>query len=193
MRLHVRLLAAVVALAAVTARPAGLGAVAHHGLTRTFTLDVAIDAHTLALNNDDPMDPGNPKRGTTFIVYGKVFPGNTIPTGVTAFDPDQAGSIGTWYCRGVFLASFAEVMGGKAPLAFDTTQMFLLPEENNAIFTEGLEGAIGVTTHRSVTGGTGQFRRVTGTLRQQTIGLNRNGAADGLFDLRFTFTVATDE
>jgi len=164
-----------------------------HAGTRTFSVDVAIDAHTLSLNNNDPANPANPVRGTTFIVYGKVFPAGTIPSGVTGFDPDQPGSIGTWFCRGVFLADFADVVSGKAALAFDTTQMFLLPEEGNAIFTEGLEGNVGVTTHRVVTGGTGPFARLTGTVRQQTIGVNRNGAADGLFDLRFTFTVEDSE
>ena len=157
--------------------------------TQTFVLDVAIDAHTLNLNNNDPADPANPRRGSTFIVYGKVFPGGTIPSGVTPFDPDTDGSIGDWICRGVFLADFAKIHSGAAALAFDTTQMFLLTTDENALFTEGLEGNVGVTTHRTVTGGTGRFRRVIGQVRQETIGVNRNGADDGLFDLRFTFTV----
>jgi hypothetical protein len=158
-----------------------------------LVLDVAIDAHTLSLNNNDPADPANPRRGTTFIVYGKVFPGGTIPSGVTPFDPDAAGSIGVWVCRGVFLADFADITSGAVSLAFDTTQMFLLPTDENALFTEGLEGNVGVTTHRTVTGGTGSFRRVIGSVQQRTIGVNRNGAADGLFDLRFTFKVKAAE
>jgi hypothetical protein len=176
-------------LLATTGGPAALRAAGDRDDSRPLVLDVAIDAHTLSLNNNDPADPANPRRGTTFIVYGKVFPGGTIPSGVTPFDPNMAGSIGVWVCRGVFLADFAEIMSGAASLSFDTTQMFLLTTDENALFTEGFEGNVGVTTHRTVTGGTGRFRRVIGEVQQRTIGVNRNGAADGLFDLRFTFKV----
>jgi hypothetical protein len=177
----------------VAGSPGGLRADERHSDTRTFVFDVAIDAHTLNLNNNDPADPGNPRRGSTFIVYGKIFPAGTIPSGVTPFDPAGPGSIGDWICRGVFLADFADIASGSASLAFDTTQMFLLSTDSNALFTEGFEGNVGVTTHRTVTGGTGRFRGVKGTLRQETIGVNRNGAADGLFDIRFTFMVDEDQ
>jgi hypothetical protein len=176
-------------LLAITASPVALRASGDRDDVQTFVLDVAIDAHTLSLNNNDPADAGNPRRGSTFIVYGKVFPGGTIPSGVTPFDPNMAGSIGDWVCRGVFLADFADIMSGAAALTVDTTQMFLLTTDKNALFAEGFEGNVGVTTHRTVTGGTGRFRGVIGEVQQQTIGVNRNGAADGLFDLRFTFRV----
>ncbi|HWW83946.1 MAG TPA: hypothetical protein VNZ26_10115 [Vicinamibacterales bacterium] len=179
----------VIGLVGLTGNPSGLRAEERHSETRTIVLDVAIDAHTLSLNNNDPADPANPRRGSTFIVYGKIFPGGTIPSGVTPFDPSGPGSIGDWICRGVFLADFADIASGTASLAFDTTQMFELSTDRNAVFTEGFEGNVGVTTHRTLTGGTGRFRGITGTVKQETIGVNRNGAADGLFDLRFTFMV----
>jgi hypothetical protein len=185
----------VLTVIALADRPVGLGASDRRlDDTETFVLDVAVDAHTLALNND-PSAAGTPKRGTTYIVNGKIYPGGTIPSGVTAFDPDTApGSIGAWVCRGVFLADFADIfVNGSAALGFDSTQIFLLPNDGNSLFAEGLEGNIGVTTQRVVTGGTGRYRRVTGTVKQQTIGLNRNGAADGLFDLRFTFTITPED
>src|SRR5271169_1972882 len=69
---------------------------------KTLKVDVAIDGSTLALNNNDPANPTNPVRGTTFTVTGKIFPGGTIPPGITSFDPNQPGSIGTWVCSGVF-------------------------------------------------------------------------------------------
>jgi hypothetical protein len=178
---------------ALTGNPSTLRAAdGRHG-PRTFVLDVAIDAHTLKLNNDNPADPGNPKRGSTFIVYGKVFPGGTIPSGVTDFDPNSDGSVGDWVCRGVFLADIADIASGTASLAFDTTQMFLLTDDNNAVLTEGFEGNVGVTTHRAVLGGTGRFHGVRGSVTQETIGVNRNGGPDGLFDLRFTFTVKGED
>lgn len=150
---------------------------------RTFTVDVAIDAATLALNNNDPSDPGNPKRGATFTVRGKIFPGGTIPAGTTSFDPNQPGSLGTWICTGVFLADASEVFGGTAPIGFHTSQIFLFPNDKRALMTEGLEGAVGVSTHRIVVGGTGTYENVIGQVRQDDIGLN----GTGLFDHRFTF------
>ena len=180
----------------LTGSPSGLRASGGHdgaSMRGPLVLDVAIDAHTLSLNNDNPADPGNPRRGSTFIVYGNVFPGGTIPSGVTSFDPDSPGSIGTWVCRGVFLADFADIMSGAASLTVDTTQMFLLTTDRNALFTEGLEGNVGVTTHRALTGGTGHFDGVSGSVKQETIGVNRDGGPDGLFDLRFTFMVKDEE
>ena len=152
---------------------------------RTLTLDVAIDGATLALNNNDPANPNNPIRGTTFTVTGKIFPGGTIPAGITSFDPNQPGSIGTWVCSGVFVADATDIFSGKAQIAFHTSQIFMLSDDGTALFTDGLEGAVGVTTHRVVVGGTGMFRNVVGQERQQTIGLNLDGK--GLFDLHFTF------
>jgi hypothetical protein len=150
---------------------------------KTFSVDVAIDGSTLALNT--PAHPGNPIRGTTFTVTGKIFPGGTIPAGITPFDPNQPGSIGTWVCSGVFVADAADIFSGKAPIAFHTQQIFLFTDDKNALFTEGLEGSVGNTTHRIVVGGTGKFRDMVGQERQETIGLNLNG--NGLFDLHFTF------
>lgn len=150
---------------------------------KTLSVDVAIDGSTLALNN--PASPGSPVKGTTFTVTGKIFPGGTIPAGITPFDPNQPGSIGTWVCSGVFVADAGDIFGGKAKIAFHTNQIFLFPDDQNALFTEGLEGAVGVTTHRIVAGGSGAFKNLVGQERQETIGLNLNG--NGLFDLRFTF------
>jgi hypothetical protein len=155
---------------------------------RMLGFDVAIDVKTLSLNNNDPAAKGNPLRGSTFIVYGKIFPAGTIPSGVSSFDPNQAGSIGTWICRGVFVADFADIFTNKtAQLAFHTTQLFLLPDDQMMVSTEGFEGNVGVNTHRVVTGGTGLFRGVTGEELQEVIGVNQSG--NGLFDLRFTFSI----
>lgn len=151
---------------------------------KTLIVDVAIDGSTLALNNNDPA-VASPVKGTTFTVTGKIFPGGTIPAGITSFDPNQPGSIGTWVCSGVFVADAADIFAGKAKIAFHTNQIFMFPDDHNALFTEGLEGSVGTTTHRIVAGGTGPFRGLVGQERQETIGLNLNG--NGLFDLHFTF------
>jgi hypothetical protein len=118
-------------------------------------------------------------------VTGKIFPGGTIPPGTTSFDPNQPGSIGTWVCSGVFVANAADIFSEKAKIAFHTNQIFQLSDEQNALFTEGLEGSVGTTTHRVVVGGTGKFQNLVGQERQDTIGLNLGGK--GLFDIHFTF------
>jgi hypothetical protein len=179
---------ALVVLVAVVLQITPMPAMAQDGNNaRTFTVDVAIDGSTLALNNNDPADPANPIRGTTFTVTGKIFPGGTIPAGITPFDPNQPGSIGTWVCSGVFVADASEIFSGKQIIAFHTNQIFMFTDDRNALFTEGLEGSVGTTTHRIVTGGTGTFRGLVGQERQETIGLNLNGK--GLFDIRFTFNL----
>src|SRR5438552_4742208 len=175
-------------VAAVTLQIAPAPAMANErNDAKTFNVDVAIDASTLALNNNDPANPANPIRGTTFTVTGKIFPGGTIPPGITSFDPNQPGSIGTWVCSGVFVADASDIFGGEAIVAFHTNQIFMFTDDHNALFTEGLEGSVGTTTHRVVVGGTGTFRGLVGQERQETIGLNLNGK--GLFDIRFTFNL----
>ena len=157
----------------------------------TLTVDVAIDGSTLALNNNDPADPANPIKGTTFTVIGKIFPGGTIPAGISSFDPNQPGSIGTWVCSGVFVADAADIFGGGQIIAFHTNQIFMFTDDSNALFTEGLEGSVGKTTHRVVVGGTGTFQGFVGQERQETIGLNLDGK--GLFDIRFTFKLKRND
>ena len=61
----------VCAVVALTGRPVALGASERDDDTQTFVLDVAIDAHTLALNND-PAAAGIPARGTTFTLDSDV-------------------------------------------------------------------------------------------------------------------------
>ena len=153
----------------------------------TFTIDVACDGRTYRQNNVDPSASGS-NRGDTFIVQGKIYPGGTIPKGNNVFSPDNPGSIGTWICRGVWMVSSSELASGTSP-AFDTTQIYLLPDETKQLFSEGLEGPL--PTLRVVSGGTGSALGVSGQVRQELLGTN----STGLFNLRFTFRLShsTDE
>ena len=148
-----------------------------------FTIDVACDARTYRQNNVDAAASGS-HRGDTFIVSGKIYSGGTIPTGQGVFSPDNPGSIGDWTCRGVWLVSSTELAGGAAP-AFDTSQIYLLPDESKQLFSEGLEGP--APTLRAVVGGTGSMSEATGQVRQELLGTN----VTGLFNFRFTFKVNT--
>ena len=92
---------------------------------------------------------------------------------------------------GVFVADAADIFGGNAKIAFHTNQIFLFPDDHNALFTEGLEGSVGTTTHRIVVGGTGKFQDLVGQERQETVGLNLDGK--GLFDIHFTFKLKRND
>jgi hypothetical protein len=142
-----------------------------------LVVDVAVDFNTYS-----QISLGDSLRGTTFIVNGKIFPAGTI-TG-PGFDPNQAGSIGTWVCRGVNTKDGAAMVPGASE-EIDTTQMFLLPNDAKAIWTEGFEGDQGVTEHRAVIGGTGEFSGATGTVIQQTLmGLNNSNGPNSRFTFR---------
>jgi hypothetical protein len=148
-----------------------------------LTIDVACDARTYRQNNIDPTASGS-HRGDTFIVSGKIFPGGTIPAGSGVFSPDNPGSIGSWVCRGVWLVSSEDLANGASP-AFDTSQIYLLPDDTRQMFSEGLEGP--TPTLRAVTGGTGSLSSVSGQVRQELLGTNTTG----LFNFRFSFRISS--
>ncbi len=151
----------------------------------SFVIDVACDARTYVQNNVDP-SAGGSHRGDTFIVAGRIFPGGTIPEGENVFSPDNAGSIGKWICRGVWMVSSDQLAGGASP-AFDTTQIYLLPDNSRQLFSEGLEGPQPV--FRTVTGGAGSLSGARGQVKQELLGTN----VTGLFNLRFTFQLKARE
>jgi len=170
---------AVVLLAiCLAALPLGKSLAAENG-GDGLTIDVACDARTYVQNNVDPSASGS-HRGDTFIVAGRIFPGGTIPAGNNVFSPDNPGSIGKWICRGAWMVSSDELGAGASP-AFDTTQIYLLPDGSRQLFSEGLEGPQPV--FRTVIGGTGPLAGVRGEVKQELLGTN----VTGLFNLRFTF------
>jgi hypothetical protein len=153
--------------------------------TIVFTIDVAEDFSQFVPTKVRPEDT-QPERGAFFVTEGRIFPGGTIPKGGTpeapnTFDPNGAGSIGTWFCRGTHLVS-----GALFPVtdrAVFTGQLYLMPNERKSISTEGVEGA-GATV-RPVTGGTGPFAGYTGEQRQELLGFNASGGVN----LRVTFVL----
>jgi hypothetical protein len=160
-----------------------------------FTVDVAVDMRTFAIipsAGNPPGKPVGPNRGTTFIVNGKIFPGGTLPSGNAANDPAHSGSLGDWICRGILTSDLADQLSGAAKVGFDTTQMFVFGSDNRAIWTEGLEaalGAAGVETHRIILGGTGEFGSASGEVLQESLGTNMTGAPN----IRLTFTLTNHD
>jgi hypothetical protein len=151
---------------------------------RSLVFDVATDARTLRLNRGASLPEA--KRGDTFIVEGKIYPGGTLPVGGTLaapgpFNPDgDTKSIGKWVLRGTFNYDFGEIIAGAEPAVFGT-QYFLF-EDGRMLVTEGSHA--GSTTQlRAVLGGGGAFSQATGDVREQLLGTNLTG----LFNQRFTF------
>jgi hypothetical protein len=164
------LVLALVVLAPTNPSQVGTVQVAQADTTSVIVLDVAFDGATFVLNQ---VTPGAPDiaRGDTFVLNGKIFAGGTIPAG-SDFDPNSAGSIGKFICRGTSLYNGAEIASGAAPFVA-TTQTFL-SDNGNALITEGLEAGVSPIT-RSVTGGWGQYGGVSGDVTLELIGFNITG------------------
>ena len=146
-----------------------------------FTVDVAEDMNLFV----EPRVPvgTEPLRGSFFVTEGKIFPAGTIPTvGGDQFDPNAiAGAIGTWFCKGTFLAKGS--VFDKTPMAVLSDQIYLFPNDKQSIATTGTEGS--VPTVRAVIGGTGAYAGYTGEQRQEFLGFNKTGGVN----LRVTITL----
>ncbi|HEY7058986.1 MAG TPA: hypothetical protein VH458_20780 [Vicinamibacterales bacterium] len=185
-----KLTASIVGGAAAMALTLQLGTIRAQADSRdhvTFVVDVAVDHATFAIVPSTGLvlqpEPAGPNRGTPFIVDGKVFAGGTLRRGAGQGDPNQAGSIGTWICKGIFTSDLA-----TDDVGFNTTQMFQFNGDSDAIWTEGLEaglGKIGVITHRTIVGGTGRFRGAEGEVVQEALGTNVTGTPN----IRLTFKI----
>jgi hypothetical protein len=146
-----------------------------------FVVDVAED---FALFSSTPVKPtdAQPERGAFFVTEGNIYPAGTIEGDGAAFDPNSAGSIGRWFCRGTFLVTASQIPA--AAFWVDTAQLYFIPDDTRSIATDGLEGA--GTIVRTVTGGTGPFRGYLGEQRQEFLGFNASGGAN----LRVTFVLS---
>jgi hypothetical protein len=171
-------------LSAATLLGAAPAALARSG--QSLILEVACDGRTFRLVRKDPMATDQlPSRGDTFIVNGKIYPAGTIASGLSG--PDQPGSIGTWICRGWF---YVEDLATQTPHAA-TTQIYF-QDDGSSLTSDGLEG--GITSVRAVSGGTGRWAGVSGSVIQEEVDTN-----DTLLDLgpvevpapniRFTFSL----
>ena len=148
-----------------------------------IVIDVACDGYStrmVGLGED-----GFPARGTTFIFDGKIYPGNSIPTG-PVFDYATQGDIGTWHCRGTFHLDWSEILTGKVPHVA-TIQHFYFGAPGDMLAPDSLrcEGMEGGVTSLVVFGGTGKYRAVIGEAKMESIGSNNTGNPN----FRFTFKV----
>lgn len=148
---------------------------------KEFTMDVACNGSTLALNPADPVDPPL-SRGDVAVVTGRIFPEGTLPPGVTTSDPNTAGGIGTWRC---LFASLAE-----PPITGAITYYFALEEngQESMLMVQGLNSHIfpgsEPRTH-AIVGGTGKYAGANGEVREEVLGTNGSQC----FNLRFHFSL----
>ena len=163
-----------------------------HSETRwkTLMIDVAEDMRTLSANTASPTDT-EPKRGTTAIINGKMYPGGTIAAGDGLDIDTLTGSIGNWITRHTLNFDASQIAAGAHP-ALSSTEYYLftrtgVSDGEEALFSEGPE--FGATTHRVVLGGTGRYRGVIGEVQQETLGNNSSGFSN----FRFTFTIRSPE
>jgi hypothetical protein len=145
----------------------------------TLVVDVALLGNTWTENIQSALDPkGGDLRGASFFVEGNLYPGGTIPAG-DGWDPASVAPTGHWFCRGWFITN----PGRPAPVVISTQEYLFgrisdaLPSPPDQLVSSGLEA--GVTTTRSLIGGSGRYRGVVGDVVQQLIGTNKtmfNGA-----------------
>jgi hypothetical protein len=162
----------------VQAQEPHAGGLTAAGGSVVLTYDVAEDFTKFIPTLVKPTDAA-PTRGAWFLTEGNIYPAGTIQGSGDTFDPNAAGAIGRWYCRGTHLVSAAEIPA--AALWVDTAQLYFLPSDEQSIVTDGLEGN-GVIL-RAVTGATGPYRGYLGQQQQEFLGFNATGGVN----LRVTF------
>jgi len=189
----VAVLIAISMLAAALAVPSKM--LADDNDVRTFVVDVAF-RNPYYQNNVDPAETVQNSAafspGDTFIQYGNIYPGGTIPEGKTNFDPDTApGVIGVYMARGTWttdLANFlkaAENDRSAAPdLAF-ATEIFSFDDNRGTILTDGILPNAHFSARRVVLGGTRSFRDIVGEVQEENIGENNINYCN----LRVTFKI----
>jgi hypothetical protein len=145
-----------------------------------FTVDVAEDLAGKFVPTFVKPEHSQPERGSFFVTEGRVFPAGTIQADGADFDPNRAGHVGVWICRGTHLVAASEIPA--APIWVSTAQLFVLGRQGKEqITTEGIEGS--GTRARVVTGGAGNYAGFVGEQHQTFLGFNRTGGVN----LRVTF------
>lgn len=159
---------------------------------RTFTVDVAYDVVNYKQNDVKPSEGQNVfSPGDTFIQYGTIYPGGTLPLGKANNDPNAPGGIGKYIARGAFTtdsANFEKAVEGlpaASPELGFVTEIYSFHEDRTSILTDGVLPNAHFSARRVVLGATGGFRDLVGEIKEENIGENKTG----LCNLRVTFLV----
>ena len=153
-------------------------------------LDMVLDRRTMTVQRIDPTAT-TPRRGDTFIVSGKLYPGGTIPAGGTpaeplTFDIDTLeGALGEWNCRGTFDNDLEAIQMGARHVMTTVHYIF---DDGDSMVSDGPEPAANPVV-RAIVGGTGQYAGAQGQVFAERIGRNITGG--GNFRFKFTFVTPT--
>jgi hypothetical protein len=146
-----------------------------------FTVDVALDGATLIVNHVDPTQPPLvPFPGDTLVIFGTIYRGGTLPSGIADNDPNAPGGIGKIRCRALILVQPTDL---TTPVASFVTELYSFSNDNQTIIADGPGANLFATVLRAVLGGTAHFEGVTGEIVEKNIGLNKTGFCN----LRITF------
>jgi hypothetical protein len=160
---------------------------------RTFVVDVAFRNPYFQNNVNPAQESSLFSQGDTFLQYGNIYPGDTIPKGTTDFDPDMApGAIGVYLARGTwttnadgFQKATHDASDAPSDLAF-ATEILSFNADRGTILTDGILPNAHFSARRVVLGGTRSFRETIGDVHEENIGENRTS---GYCNLRLTFKI----
>jgi hypothetical protein len=188
MRQNKNLLSLILAVAVLALTPAVASAQNYY---ETLEYEVAEDGLRFSFDEAPLLDNGFPAYGNPFVTIGYMYPKNTLSVdssgtvnGVNADGSPQFPTKvkGTWHCRGWFIGEGAATTTGP----WDITHQLYEINGRGSITTDGTELAdIEVWGSRSVTGGTGYYKRVSGEQSQAIIGFNQTGGVG----LRIKFNI----
>lgn len=167
-------------LAAVSLAPALASAQSNY---EELDFDVAENGLKFAFQQEPLESNGFPAYGNPFVTTGYLYAegtlslnGSGVVNGVNADGSAQfSGSTrkGSWHCSGWFIGPQG---ANTATGPWTHTITLYQITGKGEIATQGHElSDIGITGTRSVTGGTGWYKRVSGTQEQKLIGFNQTG------------------
>jgi hypothetical protein len=158
------------------------------GRLSSFVVEIKEDASTAAVNPSQ--DPSVSSPGDTFVGSGTIYPDNSIPPGHHGAPIAGAPKLGLYVQRGVATAKpdqFSKAVAGEKDVAHNIGFIteILVFNDGSTILMDGLWPNAYRSTTRVVTGGTGRFSGVVGTVLLENIGED-----DDLFcNLRMTFKI----
>lgn len=150
---------------------AGVVAVAQVPSDNALAFDIAEDANRFVFDDGNLYDDGMPDYGSAFVTQGYIYPEGTLngtngvlENGDPEF-PDEV--LGTWTCYGWMIGDGAYTETGEWVVS---TQIYQF-DNGSTIITDGFEIVdIDETYTRAITGGTGDYRSVSGEQIQQLRG-----------------------
>ncbi|MCB1810066.1 MAG: hypothetical protein KDJ99_34285 [Candidatus Competibacteraceae bacterium] len=168
--------------------------IAHAGNRKPVHFDVAESGTKFSFDEapiiEDGPTAGFPAYGNAFITQGYIYPYATLLNG-NGVNPDGSPEfpelvIGEWTCRGYFIGDGANTATGPWVITTQLYDFYTEPgyeanKQSGAVnlVSEGYERAdVGVLDKRSITGGTGPFKRARGEVNQALLGFNASGGVN---------------